>query len=115
MNDKSAKPIDMMTLKQLCAEIKVDPREDCDSQFVTPRSIPSSRSRTSQDTYGSGRKIDRTEGGQYGPDCQLLTFTQLCPLWHRLCCKSRRHASSTQQSNQRRPLVESILRCPLNP
>jgi hypothetical protein len=27
-------------------------------------------------------KLDRTEGGQYGPDCQLLTFSQLCPLWH---------------------------------
>lgn len=28
MNDKSAKPtIEMVTLKQLCAELKVDPRE----------------------------------------------------------------------------------------
>jgi hypothetical protein len=32
-----------------------------------------------------------------------------------LCCKSRRHACSTQQSNPKRPPLESILRCQLSP
>ena len=32
-----------------------------------------------------------------------------------LCCKSRRHACSTQQSNPKRPPPESILRCQLSP
>ena len=40
---------------------------------------------------------------------------QRCPLCPRLCCKSRRHACSTQQSNPKRPPLESILRCQLSP
>jgi hypothetical protein len=86
MNDKSAKPIDMMTLKQLCAELKVDPREARERLRLAVRDAKKhpelAKSHKPGHTYGSGRKIDRTEGGQYGPDCQLLTFTQLCPLWH---------------------------------
>ena len=59
MNDKPAKPtIEMVTLKQLCVELKVDPREARDRLrlAVRERRIPNSRSHTSQVTRGSGRR-----------------------------------------------------------
>jgi hypothetical protein len=63
MNDKSAKPIiEMVTLKQLCAEPKVDPREAREKLRLAARDAkknPNSPSRTSQGTRGSGRRTHR--------------------------------------------------------
>ena len=58
MNDKPAK-MEMVTLKQLCAELKVDPREARERlRFAVrdARKIPNSRSRTNQGTRGNGRR-----------------------------------------------------------
>ena len=59
MNDKSAKT-EMVALKQLCAELKVDPREARERLRLAVRDAkknPDSRSRTSRDTGGSGQRI----------------------------------------------------------
>ena len=63
MNDKPKPTIEMVTLKQLCAELKVDPREARErlrlAKRETQRRIPSSRSRTSQATRGNGRRTQQ--------------------------------------------------------
>ena len=58
MNDKPAK-IEMVTLKQLCAELKVDPREARERLRLALRDAkknPELASRTSQGTHGNGRR-----------------------------------------------------------
>ena len=58
MNDKLAK-IEMVTLKQLCTELKVDPREARERLRMGARALrktPNSRSRTNQGIRGSGRR-----------------------------------------------------------
>ena len=58
MNDK---PIEMVTLKHLCAELKVDPREARERLRLavrTQRKIPNWRSHTSRGSMdGNGRRI----------------------------------------------------------
>jgi hypothetical protein len=59
MNDKPKPAVEMVTLKQLCAELKVDPREARERLRLAVRDAkkpPNSLSRTSQGTRGSGRK-----------------------------------------------------------
>ena len=61
MNDKPAKPtIEMVTLKQLCAELKVDPREAREKLRLAVRDAkkrtPNSRRLTSQGTHGNGQR-----------------------------------------------------------
>ena len=63
MNDKPAKPtIEMVTLKQLCTELKVDPREARERLRLAVRDVkknPESRSLTSLGIRGSGRRTRR--------------------------------------------------------
>ena len=58
MNDKPAK-VEMITLKQLCAELKVGPTRSAreTSARTTRRRILSWQSHISQGTHGNGRRI----------------------------------------------------------
>ena len=60
MNDKPAKPaIEMVTLKQLCAELRsidVKRARGSDSRCAMLRKVRNSQNRTSRGTRGSGRR-----------------------------------------------------------
>ena len=60
MNDKLKSTIEMVTLKQLCVELKVDPREGRERPRLavrdTKKKILSWRNHISRVTRGSGRR-----------------------------------------------------------
>ena len=70
MNDKPKPAIEMITLKQLCAELKVDPREARERLRLAVRDAkknPELQSHTNQDTPGMDEELGGAQGSSSGP------------------------------------------------
>ena len=121
MNDKPAKPtIEMVTLKQLCAELKVDPREARERLRLAVRDAkknPRARKVAQARAHvGVAEKLSRAEGGQNGA-CSLrhnssaarrgcmaqLAWSEISAL----CFRQMRPEKSRQPAQANRPIAAS--------